>query len=145
MLEKKLKYTNFLDEEVERTIYLHLTKTDLTEIVAEHGNVVEMMMEWGKNPEGKGKEIMAFLKLFISRAYGERSADGERFIKTPESGQEFLQTAAFDALMSELFSEEGDPIAFMVGLVPADLGKKVREHVDKADGKPMDFLKKAGE
>ena len=55
--------------------------------------------------------------------YGEKSSDGRRFIKSKELSEGFKQTEAYNNLMMELISGNGDENAKFVNAVVADVEK----------------------
>ena len=70
-------------------------------------------------------EIVKVFKEVILKAYGEKSADGKRFIKVNESGVplsvEFSQTEAYSELFMELSTDSEAAAKFINGIVPADM------------------------
>ena len=63
--------------------------------------------------------IMRVFKDLILRAYGEKSADGKRFIKSEALRNEFSQTEAYSQLFMELATDADKAAAFINGVVPA--------------------------
>lgn len=103
MLKKEITYVNFNEEEVTRTEYFNYTKTELRalEHSIEGGFSTRLQNIAEEKNIGKIYEQMAQLVL---KAYGARSEDGERFLKSDSMTEDFRQSAAFDALMEELIS-----------------------------------------
>ena len=52
------------------------------------------------------------------KAYGQKSADGRRFIKSPELANEFAQTEAYSQLFMELATDADAASKFVNGIVP---------------------------
>ena len=71
--------------------------------------------------------IVRFLKKFIAFAYGEKSEDGRFFVKTEEKRNNFVCSAAFDALLTELVnSNDSNTVeAFIAGVVPSALAAEM--------------------
>ena len=64
------------------------------------------------------------------KAYGVKSPDGKRFIKSEELRTEFSQTEAYSELYMELVTDTNAAITFFNGLIPNNLkdnGGKVVE------------------
>ena len=63
-------------------------------------------------------------KELILKAYGEKSADGKRFVKIDENGRNlslnFAQTEAYSQLFMELATDSDAAAAFIKGIVPVD-------------------------
>ena len=57
------------------------------------------------------------------KSYGEKSADGKRFIKTPEIAEAFSQTEAYSVLFMELATNADSAAAFVNGIIPKSNGK----------------------
>ena len=54
------------------------------------------------------------------KAYGKKSDDGRRFIKTPEISEEFAQTEAYSDLFMLLATNAEEAAKFVNGIVPQD-------------------------
>ncbi len=65
----------------------------------------------------------------ILLSYGEKSADGKRFIKSDESREAFSQTAAFDTLFMELATEDEAASNFIKGILPKDLSLEIEKAI----------------
>lgn len=125
MYIKKIKSINFVDgTETERPYYFNLSKAELMEMeLSTDGGLksyIERIVETKKTPE-----LVALFKKLILMAYGERSDDGMRFIKTRPDGSrladEFAQTDAYSELFMELATNEQAAIEFINGIIPAQL------------------------
>ena len=57
-------------------------------------------------------------KDIILRAYGEKSADGKRFIKNQELRDAFAQTEAYSDLFMELATDAEAAAKFINGIIP---------------------------
>ena len=143
MLKKDITYTDFDDNKCTDTFYFNLTKTEVVELeVSEKGGYGAFLQKIVD--EQDNKMILRYIKDLVSRAYGEKSEDGKRFIKSPELSEAFLQTMAFDELVMEFFENPAYMAEFMTGLVPKELGDKL-EAAYAAEfakpGAPKDFQK----
>ena len=63
-------------------------------------------------------------KDLVLKAYGVKSDDGRRFIKSKELSDEFSQTEAYSQIFMELATDDKAAAAFINGIVPADLAQK---------------------
>lgn len=142
MLKKTVTYTDFLDNTHTEDFYFHLSKSELTELAVDETGLLTKLQSLTENT-AKGGEILKFFKEFLIKAYGERSEDGKRFIKTEQAQLEFSQTAAFDQILGDLVTYVDDPVEFMKAVLPADLAKAAEEEMNKQQGLPQDFRKKA--
>lgn len=126
MIQKEITYTDFNGVERTETYYFNLSKSELTVMEAGteggYGAMIRRIVASKNN-----KEIIDVFQSLILKAYGEKSADGRRFIKSPELSEAFSQTPAYDSLFMELATNADAAAAFVNGLMPADLAEKVRE------------------
>jgi hypothetical protein len=63
--------------------------------------------------------IVKIFKELVLKAYGQKSADGRRFIKSKELADEFAQTEAYSQLFMELATDADAASKFVNGIVPA--------------------------
>ena len=63
--------------------------------------------------------IIKIFKELVLKAYGEKSPDGKRFIKSEEISKAFSQTEAYSILFMELATDADAASAFVNGIVPA--------------------------
>lgn len=76
------------------------------------------------------KDVPALMDIFkdlIRRAYGVKSADGRRFMKSKELTDEFVQTEAYSDLFMELALNSDEAAKFVNGILPPDFDKKIAE------------------
>ena len=122
MLKKTIKYTDYFGEEREEDFYFNLNKAELSEmemsIDGGYTNMLDRMVKSKNAPE-----LIAAFKDIIMKSYGEKSADGRRFIKSKELSEAFCQTEAYNILFMSLITDENAMIDFVNGIIPADLTK----------------------
>lgn len=120
MITKTIKYTDYNNEEREETFFFDLNKAELTEMELEKEGGLSNLIE----KITKTKDVPSLIKMFkslILRAYGEKSADGRRFVKSEELSTAFSQTPAYSILFMELVSDESAATAFINGILPQDM------------------------
>lgn len=61
---------------------------------------------------------MSIFKGIVLKAYGEKSDDGKRFIKSEELSEAFSQTEAYSVLFMSLMESETEMAAFINGIMP---------------------------
>lgn len=137
MVKKTIKYTDWNGTEREEDFYFNLTKTELAHMQYEQdGDYATRIRNIIR-----AKDTAAIMKIFESivlSAYGEKSEDGRRFIKSPEIAKAFTETPAYDQLYFELISDADQFSDFVNRLVPSDLAAKMDEM--KASGKIPELL-----
>lgn len=119
MLKKTMTYEDF--DGVQRTedFYFNLTQAELMEMELSTEGGIEKMVK--KIVDTKDtKKICEVFKDIVLRAYGEKSLDGKRFVKTEEIKQAFAQTQAYSDLFMELATDADAAAKFINGIVPAN-------------------------
>lgn len=127
MLRKKIKYVDFNDVEREEEFYFNLSKAELMEMeLGTTGGFSEMVKRIVATQDQP--TLMQIFKDFILKAYGEKSADGKRFMKKDEFGRplsaNFEQTEAYSVLYMELITNADAAAEFINGVVPCDIAKQ---------------------
>lgn len=118
MLKLTRTYLDFNDLSRTEDFYFNLTQAEVTEMeLSVDGGLVEMINRIVAAKDGK--QIIALFKDIVLRAYGEKSPDGKRFIKTPEIRDAFAQTQAYSDLFMELATDAQKAAEFVNGIVPA--------------------------
>lgn len=129
MLKKTIEYTNFDGVEMKEDFYFNLTQAELAELqMSQAGGFGEYI-----NKIVAAKDVPTLAKLFkelIMLAYGEKSADGKRFIKKSPDGHrladEFVETEAYSVLYMELVSDDKEAANFVNGILPPDVREKAQ-------------------
>ena len=120
MLKKTITYTDYNDNERTEDFYFNLSKAELTEMeLSTAGGLAEMIQRIVSTQDAP--KIVKVFKDLVLAAYGEKSADGKRFIKTEELREAFSQTEAYSELFMELATDADAAAAFVNGIVPKDL------------------------
>lgn len=128
MLQKSIKYVDYNGVEREETFLFNLTKAELMEMeLGTTGGLTEMIQKIIQTKDQPS--IIKIFKELILKAYGEKSADGKRFIKTDEHGnplsRAFSETEAYSNLFMELSTDDKAAAAFVNGIIPEGLSKEL--------------------
>ena len=87
MLKKTITYEDFNGEEVSEDFFFHLSKAELVELELSHeGGLSESLQRIVAAQDGKS--IIAEFKNILLTSYGQKSADGKRFIKNQQLREE---------------------------------------------------------
>ena len=131
MVVKKIKYTDFNGVEREEEFMFNLTEAEITEM--------ELTTDGGLSDSIKKiisaqdtPEIIKTFKMLLLKSYGEKSADGRRFIKSEELTEAFTQTNAYSQLFMELATDDKAAIAFINGIIPDSMRERVAEDSSNA-------------
>lgn len=117
MLKKTMTYVDYNGEEITDDFYFNLTKAELVEMQFEEAGGLEAIITKITNTKDSVK-IMKFFRELILRAYGEKSADGKRFMKSPEISKAFSETEAYSDLMMGFYTNAETAIDFFNAIVP---------------------------
>lgn len=134
MFIKPIKYVDFNGTEKTKNFYFNYSVSELTKmnLLADGG-----MKEWIKKMinEDDNRKIVNFFEDFVLGAYGEKSADGESFIKNDDIREKFKNHPAYDALFMELIAGGDKAMAdFFNAVIPNDIASKITE-ADKEEAK----------
>lgn len=124
MITKTIKYTDYNGVEREENFLFNLSKAELMEMeMGTTGGLGEMIKKIIATQDTPS--IIKIFKELVLKAYGEKSADGKRFIKVDENGQPlskaFSETEAYSILFMELASDADAAAKFVAGIVPKDI------------------------
>ena len=124
MLGENIKYTDYNGVEREEKFYFNLSKAELMEMeMTTTGGLAEMIQQIVAAQDTPS--IIKIFKEIILKAYGEKSADGKRFIKVNDAGiplsVAFSQTEAYSQLFMELATNDTAATEFISGIIPSDI------------------------
>lgn len=133
MLKKTITYTDY--DGVERTedFYFNLSKAEIMTMEMETTGGMQKRLEKIAN-EKDNKHLFEMFRDIILRAYGEKSLDGKRFIKSQELSDAFAQTEAYTELFMELLTDEKAMAAFVNGIIPQSLAAEAAALAAKQAG-----------
>ena len=118
MLKKTITYTDYNEITHTETYYFNLSKAECMEMeMSTSGGLTEMI-----NKIIETQDVPAIIKIFkdlILKAYGVKSPDGKRFIKSEELSTAFAQTEAYSVLFMELATNAEEAAAFVNGIMPS--------------------------
>ena len=118
MLKKTITYVDYNGTERKEDFYFNLSKAEIMEMeMGTTGGMVEMINRIVAAQDAPA--IIDVFKKMILRAYGEKSADGKRFIKSKEISEAFSQTEAYSQLFMEFATDADAASKFVNGIVPA--------------------------
>ena len=124
MLKKTITYEDFNGVERKEDFYFNLSKAEIMEM--QFGTVGGLDVMLQKIVDAKDvKPIMNTFKMLILKAYGVKSDDGRRFIKSEEIAKEFEQTEAYSILYMELATDDNAAAEFVNGIMPKDVVAEV--------------------
>lgn len=117
MIKWPITYTDYNGETHTEDFYFNINKAELMDMqLNANGGYDEYLKTIVARKDYKllGEEFRNLILL----AYGVKSDDGRRFIKSDELREEFKQTEAYVELYMELATNEGAAEKFVNGVLP---------------------------
>lgn len=135
MLKRTVNYEDFNGKNVSEDFYFNLTKAELLELELSYESGFAESLQ--RIIDAKDNKTLVFeFKKLVLLAYGVKSEDGKRFVKSDQLREEFQQTAAYSALFMELAVDANAASAFITGITPKDLLDQAQPQ-DKPMGLPQ--------
>ena len=108
MITKNVKYTDYNGVEREEKFLFNLSKAELMEMeMGTTGGLAETIKKIIATQDMP--QIIKIFKELVLKAYGEKSADGKRFMKVDADGRSlaipFSQTEAYSKIFMELATD----------------------------------------
>lgn len=129
MLTKAITYTNYNGEKKTKNFYFNLTRTELTKMELMEKAGLEETIKQMINTDDRAK-ILELFDAIVLGSVGEKSADGEEFLKSDEIRERFKSHPAYDELFMELLNT--DAMAdFISKVIPQDLAAEAKKNPQK--------------
>lgn len=120
MFKKTITYTDYDGNERTEDFRFNLSKAEYVmfenSVIGGMSKEIERAMAMQNGPR-----ILEIFKDLVDRSYGVKTADGRRFMKSPELLQEFRETEAYVNLFMELVTDPEAGKAFLRGVSPSDI------------------------
>ena len=131
MLVKPITYTDYNGVERTETFYFNLSQAELIDMQLGgkdglYSNKLQKMID-----NHDAAAIVATIKEFVLKSYGEKTDGGKRFIKSPEISEAFMQTEAYSQLITELLSDDAKSSEFILGIMPQALREAAVAEMNK--------------
>lgn len=130
MIKKTITYTDYNGVERTENFYFNLSKAEVMEM--------EMSADGGMAASVQkivdARDAPAIIRVFkdlVLKAYGVKSDDGRRFMKTKPDGSryadDFKETEAYSQIFMELATDTDAASKFINGIIPADLAQQAAQ------------------
>ena len=124
MLKQTRTYTDYNGYQRTEDFYFNLSKAEIMEMeLSTTGGMQQMVNKIIAAQDTP--ELVKIFKELLLKSYGEKSADGKRFIKSRELSDAFEQTEAYSDLFMELATDSDKASAFINGITPKEISKEV--------------------
>ncbi len=118
MLKKTIKYTDYNGNEREEDFYFNLSKAEAMEMELSTSGGLSATIQNIINAQDTPAIVKLFKELVL-KAYGEKTPDGKRFIKSEELSKAFSETEAYSILFMELATDADAASDFVNGITPS--------------------------
>jgi hypothetical protein len=140
MLKKNVIFTDLDGNLQSEDFEFNLTKQEifemqLSEVYGGEGSLTETLEKIAAAQNGK--EVAAAFENIILSAYGKRSEDGKRFIKSQALRDEFKQHLGYSELYIEIATKPGAAAEFINAVAPAKDINEIAENLQSFDAAQM--------
>lgn len=126
MLTKTIEYVDYNGVERKEDFSFNLNKAEIMEMeMSTAGGLAELITKIVAAQDAP--QLIKLFKDLILKAYGEKSSDGKRFVKSKELSDAFSQTEAYSILFMELAENADEASKFINGIIPGDLSKELQK------------------
>ena len=119
-------YTDYDDHQRTEDFYFNYSKAELTDIqFSVNGGLagmIDRIIQTNNTPE-----LVKLFRELLQKAYGEKSNDGRRFMKSPELTKSFTETEAYSQIYMRLATDSKAAQEFINNVVPKDVLGKVEQ------------------
>lgn len=127
MIKKTIKFNDYNGVAREEDFYFNLSEAELLEMEAgTTGGYTEMIKRIIAAKDTPS--LLEVFKTLLLKSYGEKSADGRRFVKSSELSEAFSQTEAYSQLFVRLATDSEEAAAFVNGILPEAVQSKLAEN-----------------
>ena len=124
MIKETISYEDIDGNSKTMDAYFHLTMREMRQLLKEG---IQEKLEAVTSGKASPEDTFDLIDMLIKASYGKRIEDnGEaRFVKNPETTEIFMESDAYDSLLSKLMSDDKFATRFFTGLVPKALTERM--------------------
>lgn len=131
MFKTSVTYQDYDGNERTKDLYFNLSKAELFNMqFGVKGGLDAVLNRIAE--EQDMPRIIEYFRTIIRKAYGKKSLDGDRFMKSDEIWEEFEQSEAYSEFFVKLISDDQFQHDFMLGIMPADVREEVEQKMDES-------------
>ena len=105
MHKENITYTDLNGVQRTEDFYFDLSKPEIVKMQASAKGGYDVQLK-SIAASLDGAKIMDFFENFVSKAYGVKSEDGRRFMKSDEISRSFMETPAYEVLFEKLVTDD---------------------------------------
>lgn len=125
MYNKTIEFENYDGEKRAMEVYCALTEAEVVELEVSWDGGLKAVLEQIIN-EHDQKRMVEMMKMLITKSYGKKSLDGNKFIKNQEVLDDFMQTPAYSELFMILSTDAEEAAKFVNGIIPKKLAERAK-------------------
>ena len=124
MYELPIKYTDYNDVDREEIFMFNMTEAEIQEMnLSVNGGMAALMRQIANTRDTA--QLVRIFKDMILKAYGQKSTDGKRFIKSQELRDAFEQCPAYSVLFMQLSTDNVAAARFLKNIMPKNIQKEI--------------------
>lgn len=124
MYELPIKYTDYNGVEREEIFMFNMTEAEIQEMnLSVNGGMAALMTQIANTRDVA--QLVRIFKDMILKAYGQKSTDGKRFIKSQELRDAFEQCPAYSELFMQLSTDNVAAARFLKNVMPQKIQKEI--------------------
>lgn len=127
MIKKTVVYENLDGKTESEVVYLNINMIELTELefVAEK-SISAILKDIGETPSMA--DALKTFKMFLRFAYGVKSPDSKKLLKSDSIWESFENSEPYSALLWEMLNDAPKAVDVIMGILPQ---KKIEELIEK--------------
>nr|DAL46694.1 MAG TPA_asm: hypothetical protein [Caudoviricetes sp.] len=122
MIKETITYEDLNGVERTEPFYFNLSKPEIVKMRDSVKGGYDVQLQSLAADGTNGALIMKFFEDFIKSAYGEKSDDGRRFMKSDELSRAFMETPAYEVLFEKLVTDAAAAATFVNKVMNAHTG-----------------------
>ena len=119
-------YTDYDDNQRTEDFYFNYSEAELADmqfsVPGGLAGMIDKIIKTNDMPE-----LVKLFRELIQKAYGEKSNDGRRFMKSPELTKEFTETVAYSQIYIRLATDSKAAQEFINKVVPKSMKDKMQQ------------------
>lgn len=128
MLKRTVTYQNYNGDEVTEDLYFNLTKAEIVDMELSTNGGLSTLLNRIVNTKNI-PEAVKVIKEILTKSYGKKSDDGNRFIKNQQLIDDFVASPAYTKLYMELVFDAEAGAKFITGIVPPDMVNELQKEI----------------
>lgn len=137
MRVERITYNDYDGTSRTEDFYFNLSKAEMLEMEFSWDGGFQKVIQKIVDTKDQ-KRLIEIFKMIILKAYGEKSLDGKKFLKTDEQGRSlaqlnFVPTEAYSELFMKLATDDKAASEFIKGIMPKNLDDSLPDKKDEKE------------